>query len=134
MENLSKWGIGNRPGRPWRRRYPAIVCRRLGLGLAPFRQLCGMFDLDRCGGAGGASQSRDHGLRFGEFLFDRLQGFLVSGPAQEKQRRLGLADVVRKIAVAGCLADLLFQVCQLRIQGHQDVVQALEIGFRALEP
>ena len=48
--------------------------------------------------------------------------------------RLSLADVVRKIAVAGCLAGLLLQVCQLRIQGHQDVVQALEIGFRAPEP
>ncbi len=108
--------------------------RRLGLALAPFRQLGGMFDLDRRGGAGGAGQGRDHGLRFRKFLLGRLQGFLVGGPAQEKQRRLGLADVVRNIAVAGCLADLLLQVCQLRIQGHQDVVQALEIGFRAPEP
>ena len=108
--------------------------RRLGLCLAPFRQLRGMFGLDRCGGAGGAGQGRDHGLRFREFLLGRFQGFLVRGPAQEKQRRLGLADVFRKISVAGCLADLLLQVCQLRIQGHQDVIQALEIGFRAPEP
>ena len=55
---------------------------------------------------GGHGLVFDDGLDFRQFPGRGLEGCFVGGPAQEKQRRFGLADVVGQVAVAGRLAGL----------------------------
>ncbi len=123
----------SRPRLALRDRQMLQLGRRLRLGLAQSGQGGRGLGLLGRGDRGGLGQRVDGALR----VVQRRIGVLLARgrvqPMQMRQGRLGAADMVLQVAIAGRLAGLLLQRGELALQGHDHVVEAREIGLRGLE-
>ena len=72
-------------------------------------------------------------FRHGEGCAVDLENVKRGAPADQEQRPFGASNVIADVAIAVCLTSLFLETLKLRLQGDQDIVKALEVGFGAAQ-